>query len=82
MSDIPLVESVNTCKRQWLGIGELFGLHSLLLFLQSCQHVSQVQLDRGFALLPCCFGECLLQGVEMTNKPVKYNSIRMITAQC
>lgn len=57
-------ELMNTCKRQWLGIVELPGLHSLLLFLQSCQHVSQVELNRGFTLLPCCFGECFLQGEE------------------
>lgn len=70
---------MNTCKRKWLSIGELSGLHSLLMFLQSCQHVSQVQLDRGFTLLPCCFGECLLRERKEkaehghTYEPVKYN---------
>ena len=64
---------MNTCKRQWLGIGELSGFHSLLMFLQSCQHVSQVQLNWGFTLLPSCFGECLLSSEERKKEQVHTN---------
>lgn len=55
-----MINFPDTCKRQWLGIGELPGFHSLLLLLQSCQHVSQVKLHRGFALFPCCFDKSFL----------------------
>lgn len=57
-----LSKFINTCKRQRLGIGELSGLHGLLMFLQSCQHVSQVQLNRRFTFLPCSFSARLLSG--------------------
>ncbi len=67
-----LIESMHTCNSQWLCIGELSSLHSLLMFLQSCQHVSQVQLDWGFTLLPCCFGKCLLPGGERKGRPTSY----------
>lgn len=55
---------MNTCKRQRLGVVKLSGLHSLLLFLQSSEHVSEVQLNRSFTLLPSCFSECLLSDEE------------------
>lgn len=55
-----MTEFVHTGERHGLGVVELPGLHCLLLFFQSCQHVSQIQLNRGLTLLPRCFGECFL----------------------
>lgn len=68
---------MDTCKRQWFSVGQLPGLQCLLLFLQSVQHVAQIQLNRCLALLYCCFGECLLPGgkakaeQDVTYEPAK-----------
>lgn len=55
-----LTEMMSTCEGQGLGVVELPCPHGLLLFLQSCEHVSQVQLHGALALLSCRLGEGLL----------------------
>lgn len=55
-----LTRTMITCEGQGLGVVELPRLHGLLLLLQSCEHVSEVQLHGALALLSCRLGEGLL----------------------
>lgn len=83
-------EMMSTCKGQGFGVVELPRLHGLLLFLQSCQHVSKVQLHGALALLPCRLSEGLLsdpegrrQGCDHTDDPQRNERERKkITSTC